>query len=87
MHRLALTTAARFVSVAILDFLFLRIWAPDLVNLHQDLALAGAIACVLLAIALTGWLAVRLWLDVPKLTRAYRRPNSGLKIVSKKETR
>ena len=38
-----LSAVVRALGVAALDFVLLRIWAPDLVDQHQDLALAGAI--------------------------------------------
>ena len=73
MRRSLLKIAAKVLGVAVLDFLLLRIWAPNLINKHQDLALAGSIACFALAIAATGWLAYQLWVDIGRLNNARRR--------------
>ena len=59
-----LSAVVRALGVAALDFVLLRIWAPDLVDQHQDLALAGAIGCVVLALVVTGWWGLRLWSDL-----------------------
>ena len=60
-RRYAIEIGLKIAAIALLDFLLLRILAPDLVNMHQDLALAGAILCIALAIAATGWLGLQLW--------------------------
>jgi len=62
-RRLALFVGLKAAAVLALDFVLLRLWAPDLVNLHSDLALAGALACVVVAAAATGWLVLQLRLD------------------------
>jgi hypothetical protein len=73
LRRSLLKIAAKVLGVAVLDFLLLRVWAPNLVNQHQDLALAAGIACFALAIAATAWLAYRLWVDIGRLNHARRR--------------
>ncbi len=65
--------AVRIAVVVVIDFVLLRIFAPDLVNLHQDWALLGAVACVALALGLTGWLALQIW---PYLSPSARPPRS-----------
>ena len=70
IRRVVLGIAFRTLGILALDFLLVRIWAPALVNRHQDLALAGGIVCVLLAILATGWLAFQLWADVRRLRQA-----------------
>lgn len=73
LRRSLLKIAAKILGVAVLDFLLLRIFAPNLINQHQDLALAGGIVCFALAIAATLWLAYQLWVDIGRLNHARRR--------------
>ncbi len=72
MRRFAVSIGWKVVALAAVYFLLLRIWAPDLINLHQDLALIGAIACVVAAIAATLWLGFRLWIDIKRYNQAKR---------------
>jgi len=69
MLRLALETLAVLAA----DFVLLRVWAPNLVNLHQDIALAGAVLCFVLALVTTLWLVQRLWRRWPALRRHHLR--------------
>jgi hypothetical protein len=69
-RRLIVSTGWKVVVVGIVDFFTLRIWAPDLVNLHQDLALAGGLGCVAIALLATLWLALQLWIDVRRFAIA-----------------
>jgi hypothetical protein len=71
-RRFALTVGWKLLAVIAIDFLSLRIWAPNLINLHQDLALLAAIACLLLALAATSWLAFQLWIDGKRFALARR---------------
>ena len=71
-QRFTIGVGWKVIVVCAVDFLTLRIWAPDLVNLHQDLALLGSIACVLIAIAATLWLAFQFWIDIRRFTLARR---------------
>ena len=73
LRRSILLIVAKVLGVLVADFLLLRIWAPNLINMHQDLALAGSIVCFALALAATGWLAFQLWVDIGRLNRARRR--------------
>jgi hypothetical protein len=73
LRRSLLKIAGKVLGVAALDFLLLRIFAPNLVNQHQDLALAASLACFAIAIAATAWLAYQLWVDIGRLNRARRR--------------
>jgi hypothetical protein len=68
----AITVAWKLLGVMALDFVLLRIWGPDLVNRHRDLALAGALACFFVAIVATAWLAFQLWIDVRRFIDAKR---------------
>jgi uncharacterized membrane protein YedE/YeeE len=72
LRRLALGIAAKVLVVAILDFVLLRIWAPNLINRHQDLALAEAIGCLAGAFAAAGWLAFQLFADIGRFNRERR---------------
>jgi hypothetical protein len=68
-----LNAVVKALGVAALDFILLRIGAPNLINMHQDLALAGAILCLILAFVVTGWWIVSLWSDVILPRRRRRR--------------
>ncbi len=68
----ALTLAWKLLGVATVDFVLLRILGPNLVNRHQDLALAGALVCFLVAIVATAWLAFQLWIDIRRFIDAKR---------------
>ena len=63
--------ALKVLAVFVADFILLRIWAPDLVNLHADWALGLAIVCLLIALSLTVWLV----LDVRRGLRKSRAAN------------
>ena len=60
------------LGVGVLDFVLVRIWGPDLINMHSDLALAGAIACFLLALVAAIWLVFQLWFDLRRFADAKR---------------
>jgi hypothetical protein len=72
VRNFALTIAWKVLGVLALDFVLLRIWGPDLVNRHENLALAGALACLFIAIVATAWLAFQLWIDVHRFIVAKR---------------
>jgi hypothetical protein len=72
LRNFALTLAWKLLGVLALDFVLLRIWGPDLVNRHDNLALAGALACCLVAMVATAWLAFQLWIDVRRFLNAKR---------------
>jgi len=81
LSRFLLKILWKCLGVGVLDFLLLGVWGPNLVNRHQNLALAGAIVCLLIALAATGWLMFQLWLEIsrlrhrgPRPTLVYRRP-------------
>jgi hypothetical protein len=73
LRRALLKIGAKVLGVAVLDFLLLRIFAPNLVNQHRDLALAASLACFAVAIAATAWLAYQLWVYIGRLNHARRR--------------
>ena len=60
-RRLAVGAGLKLAGVAVLDFVLLRLWVPDLVNMHDDRALAAGLACLAGAIVATAWLGVQLW--------------------------
>jgi hypothetical protein len=65
-QRFAVSIGWKVAAIAAIDFVCLRIWGPDLINLHSDMALLGAIACVIVATAVTLWLGFQLWIDVKR---------------------
>lgn len=73
-RRLALRIALKTGAVLLADFILLRIWGPDLINLHSDWALALGLACFAAAFALTAWLAFQLWTDRSRWVRIEPRP-------------
>ncbi len=85
VRRFGLKIGLKLVMAAVADFVLLAIWAPNLVNRHQDLALAGAVACLVVAIAASLWLGFQLWLDFRQLADARRQLRRGpsLKVISK----
>jgi len=85
VRRFGLKIGLKLVVLLVVDFVLLRIWAPNLVNRHQDLALAGAIACLIVAIAATVWFGFQLWLDLRQLADARRNLRRGpsLKVIPK----
>ncbi len=72
LRNFALTLAWKLLGVMAIDFVLLRIWAPNLVNRHDNLALAGALACFVIAIVATVWLAFQLWIDIRRFRNAKR---------------
>jgi hypothetical protein len=63
---------SKVIGVGLMDFLLVRVWGPNLINRHQDLALAGSIACFLAAFVATVWLAFQLWIDLRRFGDARR---------------
>ena len=85
VRRFGLKIGLKLVVVGVVDFVLLAILAPNLVNRHQDLALTGAIACLVIAIAASLWLGFQLWLDFRQLADARRQLRRGpsLKVIPK----
>ncbi len=73
LRRFLLKILWKFVAVGVLDFLLVGILGPNLVNRHQNSALAGAVLCLLSALFATGWLLLQLWLDIGHLNHSGRR--------------
>ena len=69
--------AWKIVAILIVDFLLLRVLGPNLVNRHQDWALAAALLCLLGAVAVTGWLGFQLWMERASWVRMHPRIASG----------
>ena len=75
----------KLLGVAVLDFVLLRIVGPNLVNMHQDLALIGAIFCAGAAVGATLWLAFQLWVDLRRffVDRRQLRRGPSLRVIEK----
>ncbi len=71
-RQFVLSFLMKIVAVGLFDFLLLAVLAPNLVDLHQDLALAGAIICAAVALATSVWLAFRLLSDARRFSAAWR---------------
>ncbi len=77
-NRLIFRIVVETAAVLGADFLLLRIWGPNLVNLHQDWALAASVICLLAAVVATGWLALQLRSDLKAYAKLKRdRPPIG----------
>jgi hypothetical protein len=77
-RRLAVRVGLKIAGAAVLDFVLLRIWVPDLINRHNDWALAGAIAGLAAALAVGVWLVVQLWSDRSRWARLDPRAAPGV---------
>jgi len=64
LRRFLLKILWKCLAVGVLDFLLAAVWGPNLINRHQNWALAAAVLCFLAALWAAGWLALQLWLDV-----------------------
>ena len=71
-RRFTVSIGWKVVAIAAVDFVLLRILAPDLVNMHSDLALMASIACLIAAVAATLWLGFQLWIDLKRYNQAKR---------------
>ena len=58
--------AGKTLAVVVLDFLAFRVFGPELIDMHQDLALIGALACFAGALFATGWLVFQIRLDLAR---------------------
>jgi hypothetical protein len=76
LKRFLLRILWKSIGVGVSDFLLVGLWGPNLVNRHQNSALAGAILCLLAALFATGWLLLQLWQDIGLLN--HRAPRGTL---------
>jgi len=85
LRRFGFKIGLKLALVVVTDFVLLAILAPNLVNRHQDVALAGAVACLVVAFAVTILLGFRLWLDLQQFMDARRQLRRGpnLKVIGK----
>ncbi len=58
--------------VAVLDFLLARVWGPELINRHDDAALAAGVACFVVALVAAAWVIAAFLTDLQRLRRARR---------------
>ena len=71
-RRFVRQVASKLLAVIAIDFLAMRILGPELIDLHDDLALLGAITCFAIALIATGWLIVQLLRDHARYQQARR---------------
>jgi hypothetical protein len=64
--------AAKVAAVALFDFLCLRIFAPELIDLHQDWAFVAGVICLAAAIVALAWLAFQVWTDLRRFQQERR---------------
>lgn len=67
MRGFYIKTGAKVIAVAVVVFLLTRLWGPALINRHQDVALAGGIACYVAALAAIVWLTAQIGADRARL--------------------
>ncbi len=63
MRNFYLKTGLKVAAVLVVVFVLSRIWGPNLINRHEDLALAAGIACYVAALAVICWLTVQIGVD------------------------
>ena len=75
----------KLLIVLLADFVLMRILAPNLVNMHQDMALIGAIFCSGAALGATLWLGFQLWVDLRRFfdDRRQLRRAPSLRVIEK----
>ena len=85
VRRFAIRIGLKCLGVICADFGLLAIIGPNLVDRHQDIALAGALLCAALALVATIWLSFQLWFDVRAFVDARRQLRRGppLKVIGK----
>ena len=71
-ERSILIIAGKGLGVFIADFVLVAIWAPNLIDRHQDTALAEAIGCWVVALLATAWLAVQVRIELRRLAQIRR---------------
>lgn len=70
--------AAKVAVVALFDFLCLRIFAPELIDLHRDWALILGVICLAAAMVAPVWLAFQVWTDLRRFQQERRGPSRSL---------
>lgn len=71
-RRFTLKIGLKIAAILGFEFLTLRILGPELIDMHQDLALIGAVIVFAAAILAAGWLVFQIKADV-RLLKAERR--------------
>jgi len=64
--------AAKGAAVVLFDFLCLRIFAPELIDLHQDWAFVVGVICLAAAVVAPVWLAFQVWSDLRRFQQERR---------------
>ena len=71
-RRFTLKIGLKIAAVLGFEFLTLRVLGPELIDMHQDLALVGAVIVFAAAILAAGWLIFQIKADI-RLLNAERR--------------
>ena len=64
--------AAKVAGVAVFDFLCLRIFAPELIDLHRDWAFIAGVVCMFAAVGAAIWLAWQVLFDLRRYQQERR---------------
>ena len=73
-RRFTLKIGLKIAAVLGFEFLTLRILGPELIDMHQDLALVGAVIAFAAAIVAAGWLVFQIKADLRLLNEERRTP-------------
>lgn len=73
-RRFSLKIGLKITAVLAFEFLALRIVGPELIDMHQDLALFGAVIVFAAAILAAGWLFFQVKTDIRRLKAQQRGP-------------
>lgn len=72
LRRYARSFAAKIGGVALFDFLCLRIFAPELIDLHRDWAFIAGVVCMFAAVGAAIWLAWQVLFDLRRYQQERR---------------
>ena len=73
-RRFTLKIGLKIAAVLGFEFLTLRVLGPELIDMHQDLALFGAMIVYAAAVVAAGWLVFQIRTDIRLLNEERRTP-------------